>query len=73
MKAAKMDWLGLMHVGLHQLGLSVDEFWNLTPFELIVKLGVSDAKASVLTRSSFATMMAEFPDEKERMKDGRSQ
>tara|TARA_R110002096_G_scaffold139147_5_gene293316 strand:- start:26250 stop:26471 length:222 start_codon:yes stop_codon:yes gene_type:complete len=73
MKSAKLDWPGLMNVGLHQLGLSVEEFWNLTPHELEVKLGVSGAKASVLTRSGFTTLMAEFPDMKESAKNGRSQ
>lgn len=64
MTPSKLDWPGLMYVGLHQLGLSAAEFWDLTPNELSIKLGVNGAMSSVMTRSGFSTLSARFPDKK---------
>jgi uncharacterized phage protein (TIGR02216 family) len=56
-----IDWRGLMRVGLHDLHLTPDQFWRLTPAELRVMMGV-DASAPPLTRARLAALAAAFPD-----------
>lgn len=63
MSKEKLDWPGLMFVGLHQLGLSVDEFWALTPSELAIKQGWNGAQGQVLTRSGLSELLRRYPDE----------
>jgi len=63
MSRERLDWVGLMHVGLHQLGLSVDEFWALTPNELSVKLGGANNGAQVMTKTGLGELLARYPDE----------
>jgi uncharacterized phage protein (TIGR02216 family) len=62
MSERKIDWLGLMHIGLHQLALSTDEFWHLTPFELTVKMGLGSGPSNVMTRQGFTDLINKFPD-----------
>jgi uncharacterized phage protein (TIGR02216 family) len=57
----RIDWAGLMQVGLFQLKLSPKEFWQLTPLELRVMLGV-DQTAAPLTRSGLEELSKSFPD-----------
>lgn len=57
----KIDWLGLMRVGLNGLGLSPDAFWRLTPLELKIMLG-ADRTSPALTRSRLQELAAAFPD-----------
>lgn len=56
-----MDWPGLMRAGLHELRLTPDAFWRLTPIELRIMLG-ADKSAPVLTRARLDELAAQFPD-----------
>ncbi|SEH60041.1 phage tail assembly chaperone [Paracoccus alkenifer] len=69
-----LDWPGLMRAGLHGpgvggLGLRPAEFWDLTPAELALMLGVEPAagagagmRAAAMTRSALGELMVRFPD-----------
>lgn len=61
-RAAGFNWQELMLVGLHQLRLRPDEFWNLTPAELLVMAGAVKPASTVLTRSGLDRLCALFPD-----------
>lgn len=56
----RIDWPGLMRVGLQGLGLTPAEFWQLSPVELRIMLGADQAPA--LTRARFEELAAAFPD-----------
>lgn len=58
----RIDWPQLMRAGMRGGGLKPDEFWALTPAELIVMFGPEKA-AAPLTRSGLAALIAAFPDE----------
>lgn len=64
----RLDWAGLLRAGLHGpalggLGLRPAEFWDLTPAELALMLGVEPgAAAGAMTRSGLGELMARFPD-----------
>jgi uncharacterized phage protein (TIGR02216 family) len=62
MSKDKLDWASLMHIGLHQLGLSTYEFWNLTPFELTVKMGLRSGQLNVMSRTGLDDLINKFPD-----------
>ncbi len=52
-----------MRLGLYDLGLRPDEFWNLTPAEFAIMAGEGKA-APALDRSGLEALMQKFPDEK---------
>lgn len=56
-----IDWVGLMQVGLHGLGLRPRDFWALTPVELRIKLGAA-ASAAPLSRARLEDLARAFPD-----------
>jgi uncharacterized phage protein (TIGR02216 family) len=56
----RIDWPGLMRVGLEGLGLTPAEFWRLSPVELRIMLGADQTPA--LTRARFEELAAAFPD-----------
>ena len=56
-----LDWPGLMRAGMRGLGLKPREFWDLTPAELALMLGI-EFGAGAMTRGRLDTLMAEFPD-----------
>lgn len=56
-----LDWPGLMRAGLRGLGLKPGEFWDLTPAELALMLGI-EFGAGAMTRGRLDDLMAEFPD-----------
>lgn len=58
----KINWLLLMRLGLVELRLLPDQFWALTPAELILMAGMGGDVAS-LSRAGFADLAASFPDE----------
>lgn len=62
MSEVKLDWAGLMQIGLHQLGLSTSEFWQLTPFELTVKMGLNPSASNSMTRTRLTDLINKFPD-----------
>jgi uncharacterized phage protein (TIGR02216 family) len=64
-----IDWRGLMRVGLHELRLTPDQFWRLTPAELRVMMGV-EAGAAPLTRARLGELAAAFPDVRKGTSDG---
>lgn len=61
-EARRIYWPGLMRAGLGQLGLAPDVFWALTPYELMVMLGLEGAQAP-LTRSGLDALIEAFPDD----------
>lgn len=56
-----LDWPGLMRAGMRGLGLRPREFWDLTPAELALMLGI-EFGAGAMTRGRLDALMAEFPD-----------
>jgi len=57
------DWPALMRAGLLGLRLKPDEFWALTPAELLVMLGLEGGGNGALNRGRLAELSARFPDE----------
>jgi uncharacterized phage protein (TIGR02216 family) len=57
----KIDWPGLMRVGLRDLGLSPEVFWSLTPAELQMMLGEAKQSGPLLS-SGLDALMAAYPD-----------
>lgn len=55
------DWPALMRAGLHELRLSPEVFWALTPCELETMLGRT-GRPPALSRARFEAMAAAFPD-----------
>lgn len=62
------DWPGLMRAGMQGLGLRPDQFWRLTPGELLLMLG-EGATAAPLTRARLDALAREFPDTRKDAKD----
>lgn len=58
---SRIAWPKLMLLGLVHLRLPPDQFWALTPAELMLMAGM-DGEAASLTRDSFAELAARFPD-----------
>ena len=56
-----LDWRGLMRAGMRGLGLKPREFWDLTPAELALMLGI-EFGAGAMTRGRLGDLMAQFPD-----------
>ncbi len=57
----RLDWSGLLKVGLLHLRLKPDEFWALTPIELRLMIG-DDPDLAPLGRSQLDALMAAYPD-----------
>lgn len=55
------DWPGLMRAGMGALGLRPDEFWRLTPAELVLMLG-DPAQAAPLDRARLMELARAWPD-----------
>lgn len=70
MKPRGLDWPGLIRAGLAQLGLTPDQFWRLTPFELALMLG-EPAAAKPMGRAALAALQAAWPDQPKEQRDGR--
>ncbi len=64
-----MDWSGLMRAGLRGLGLQPEQFWALTPAELLLMLGDGAGNAP-LTRARLDQLALEFPDKVKGEADG---
>lgn len=63
MSGRGLDWAGLLRAGLQGLRLRPAEFWELTPAELALMLGVEPgAGAGAMTRRGLGELMARFPD-----------
>jgi len=59
---SKVNWPALMRLGLVDLRLRPEQFWALTPAELMLMAGV-DGDVASLSRAGFADLAASFPDE----------
>jgi uncharacterized phage protein (TIGR02216 family) len=57
-----IDWPGLLRLGLFQLRLLPDQFWTLTPVELMLMAGISPGNTPMMTRARLDTLCAAFPD-----------
>lgn len=74
MSGRGLDWAGLMRAGLQGPGLGglrlrPAEFWELTPAELALMLGVepgagagAGVRAGAMSRSALDALMVRFPD-----------
>ncbi|MBR9863097.1 MAG: phage tail assembly chaperone [Rhodobacteraceae bacterium] len=60
-----MDWAGLMALGLGQLRLLPEQFWALTPVELLMMAGVTPGGTPGLSRARLDALCAQFPDVRE--------
>ena len=65
------DWPGLMRAGLHGLGLKPEEFWRLSPMELMLMLGREGGQAP-LGRARLEELARAFPDRNGESTDGRT-
>ncbi len=59
------DWPAMMRAGLQHLRLRPDEFWALTPVELLLMLGMENGGNATLSRDGLASLSARFPDNTE--------
>jgi uncharacterized phage protein (TIGR02216 family) len=57
----RIDWAGLMRLGLVELRLAPEVFWALTPGELLLIAGFAPARVP-LTRAGLEALLARFPD-----------
>jgi uncharacterized phage protein (TIGR02216 family) len=58
----RIDWLGLMRVGIGQLGLAPEVFWRLTPAELQMLTGPEPTGPAAFTRARLDALVQAFPD-----------
>lgn len=56
-----MDWPGLLRLGLTRLRLRPDQFWALSPVELLLMLGL-DQVSPPLTRDRLEVLSRAYPD-----------
>jgi uncharacterized phage protein (TIGR02216 family) len=59
---AHLNWPALYRVALRDLGLSLSDFWSLTPHELTMIYDAQALPGLVLRRSDLEALMAQFPD-----------
>lgn len=59
---SKVAWPELMRLGMVELRLRPEDFWDLTPAELVFLAGGGQAQSASLTRSKLDELMARFPD-----------
>jgi uncharacterized phage protein (TIGR02216 family) len=57
----RLDWAGLLRVGLVELRLAPDTFWGLTPAELMLIAGLGPRRGA-MTRAGLDALIARFPD-----------
>lgn len=58
---SRTAWRVLMQAGLRDLQLTPEQFWALTPAELMLMLG-ADAHDAVLSRARFEELSRAYPD-----------
>ena len=56
------DWSALMRAGIAGLRLTPEQFWALTPYELRLMLGQTEAPLVAMDRSRLTQLMRDFPD-----------
>lgn len=57
----RIDWPGLMRLGLGALRLSPEAFWAMTPRELAAAIG-AQCVAAPMTRDRLRSLARQFPD-----------
>jgi len=57
-----IDWGNLMRIGLTHLRLLPDQFWSLTPVELMLMAGIEPGGTPTMTRARLDDLCAQFPD-----------
>lgn len=62
MSGRGLDWAGLMRAGLQGLRLRPAEFWELTPAELALMLGIAAGRGGAMTRARLTELAARYPD-----------
>lgn len=67
----RIDWAGLMRLGIGQLGLAPELFWRLTPAELQMLAGPDLAGPAPFTRARLEALARSFPDRMKGEWDGR--
>ena len=60
--SAGFDWPGLMRAGMCGLRLTPDQFWRLTPAELLIMLGLDAGGGSRMGRARLLELAARYPD-----------
>lgn len=72
MKQGTLDWAGLMRAGIGGLRLLPRDFWSLTPVELMLLVGGTEAgiAAGATMRDRFEALCAQFPDKEEQDGNG---
>jgi uncharacterized phage protein (TIGR02216 family) len=60
--AERIAWGALLRLGLGRLGLTPDEFWGLTPAELVAMAGAGGATGRGMRRAALDALAARFPD-----------
>lgn len=58
---AALDFAGMLRAGLRGLGLHPAQFWDLTPAELALMLGIEGGQGA-MTRQRLEALAARFPD-----------
>ena len=58
---SEVAWPTLMRLGMVELGLAPQVFWDLTPAELFLLAGIGPG-ARPMDRAGLAALMARFPD-----------
>jgi uncharacterized phage protein (TIGR02216 family) len=57
----RLDWSGLMRIGLVELRLAPETFWSLTPAELMLIAGLGP-RGGAMSRAGLDALLARFPD-----------
>ncbi|WP_325063108.1 rcc01693 family protein [Halovulum marinum] len=68
----RIAWPALMRAGMIELGLRPDEFWALTPAELMFLAGGGQSARGALSRDGLEALLARFPDKQNGGSDGGS-
>jgi uncharacterized phage protein (TIGR02216 family) len=58
---SRFDWAGLMRAGMTGLRLRPEEFWRLTPVELLLMLG-REAREPRFGRAELDALARQYPD-----------
>ena len=65
----RIAWGGLMRLGMVELRLTPEVFWELTPAELMLLAGIGPGRAA-MTRTGLEALLARFPDGPRRERKG---
>ncbi len=60
--SARVDWAGLMRLGLGELRLPPEAFWSMTPRELEAAAAPWRRISGPMTRDALAELRERFPD-----------